>query len=108
MLSSRLVKFSDSLCNSNKKEVYLLGNLAISDNRTVLGKTMSRLKREMECQELSSGLVREKMKYFPTPEGETWRLEFLEELFAVRANQMNIENFSQDDVSQMIDALCSF
>ena len=77
MFSSRLVKFSDSLCTSSKKEVYLLGNLAISDNRTVLGKTMSRLKREMECQELSSGLVREKMKYFPTPEGETWRLEFL-------------------------------
>ena len=49
ILSSRLVKISDSLCTSSKKEVYLLGNLASSDKRTMLGKTMSRLKREMEC-----------------------------------------------------------
>ena len=107
MLSSRLVKFQNSLCSSSKKEVYLLGNLAIRDNRTVLGKTMSRLKRELECQELNSSLVKEKIKYFPTPEGEKWRIEFLDELIAVRSNKMILENFSHDDVSQMIDALCT-
>ena len=107
MLSSRLVKFQNSLCSSSKKEVYLLGNLAIRDNRTVLGKTMSRLKRELECQELNSSLIKEKMKYFPTPEGDKWRIEFLDELIAVRSNKMILENFSHDDVSQMIDALCT-
>ena len=88
-------------------EVYLLANLASSDNSTVMGKTLSRLKRELGCQVLSSGLVKKNMEYFPTPDGEKWRLGFIEELLDVKSNKMTIENFSHIDVQNMIAALCT-
>ena len=107
MLSSRYSKFTKSLCSSAKKEVFLLGNLAISDNRTVMGNTMAKLRRELECEEVSPGLIKKKMEYFPTPVVEEWRLDFIEELLKVRADEMQIDNFSKSEVRSMIDALCS-
>ena len=107
MLSSRYMKFNDSMCSSSKMEVSLLASLASSDNRTVMGKTLSRLKRELGCQVLSSGLVKKNMEYFPTPDGEKWRLSFIEELLDVKSNKMTIENFSHTDVQNMIAALCT-
>ena len=107
MLSSRYLKLRDSLLSSNKMEVALLASLAIDDNRTVMGKTISRLKREMQCHVLSPGYVKKKLKYFPTPEDEQWRLNFLEELLEVDSNMMTIENLSINDVKTMISALCT-
>ena len=48
-----------------------------------MGKTLSRLKRELGCLVLTSGLVKKNMDYFPTPDGEKWRLGFIEELLDV-------------------------
>ena len=88
-------------------EVYLLANLASSDNSTVMGKTLSRLKRELGCQVMTFGLVKKNVEYFPTPDGEKWRLGFMEELLDLKSNDRVIENFSNIDVQNMIAALCT-
>ena len=107
MLSTRYVKLIDSLCSSSKLEVSLLATLAVGDNRTVMGRTMSRLKQELGCQDLTPTNVKKKLEYFPTPEGERWRLNFLEELLSVSSNQSTIENLSQTDAKNMLAALCT-
>ena len=66
-----------------------------------MGKTLSRLKRELGCQVLTSGLVKKNMDYFPTPNGEKWQLGVTEELLDVKSNKMTIENFSHIDVQNM-------
>ena len=107
MLSSRFMKFKDSLCSSSKMEVSLLANLASNDNRTVMGKTLAKLKRELGCQVLTTGVVKKNMEYFPIPDEERWRIGFMEELLDVKSNDREIENFSNIDVQNMIAALCT-
>ena len=107
MLSTRYVKLIDSLCSSSKLEVSLLANLAVEDNRTVMGRTVSRVKQDLGCQDLTPMNVKKKLKYFPTPECERWRLDFLRELLSVSCNQSTIENLSQSDAKNMLAALCT-
>ena len=106
MLSSRYSKFVESLCKSSKMEVALLANMAVQDNRTVMGKTVSRLKHELNCQVLTSSLVRRNIKYFP--QDEEWRLTFLYELLSAETNESTIDEcFSSSDVRAMISSLCT-
>ena len=107
MLSTRYIKFRDSLITSKKLEVALLANLSIDDNRTVMGKTLARLRRELNVEEISANLVKKNLKYFPTPDCEMWWLGFLEELLDIDANNDTLENLSNTDVKDMIAALCT-
>ena len=108
MLCSRYVKFVDSLLKSSKVEVAMLANMAVDDNRTVLGKTVSRLRREMNCENLTPDLVRKNLKYFPVPPNEEWRLPFLDDLLSVETKECKIDDcFSLDDVKAMISSLCT-
>ena len=66
----------DSLVSSSKMEVALLANMAMEDNRTVLGKTISRMKSELDCEDLTSTFISKNLKYFPVPLNEEWRLPF--------------------------------
>ena len=106
MLSGRYSKFVDSLCMSSKVEVALLANMAVQDNRTVMGKTVARLKQELNSDVLTSNLVKKNLKYFPVPQDEEWRLPFLDELLSVETNDSSIDGcFSSSDVKMMISSL---
>ena len=87
------VKFVDSLLRSRKPEVAFIANMAVSDNRTVMGKTMA-------------SLVKTKLKYFPVPQVEEWRLSFLDELLSVEKGEWSIDDFfSSSNVKGMISSL---
>lgn len=108
MLSGRYTKFVNSLCTSSKVEVALLANMAVQDNRTVMGKTVSKLKQELNSQVLTPNMIKENLKYFPVPQDEKWRLPFLDELLSVEANASTIDEcFSPSDVKLMISSLCT-
>ena len=98
MLSSRYTKFVDCLLTISKPEVAFLANMSVSDNRTVMGKTVTRLKREVDCQDLTANLVKKKVKFFPVPQVEEWRFSYLDELISVEAGDGYIDNsFSSSD-----------
>ena len=107
MLCSRLVKFTEQLRKSNKSVVNLLAMLSVEDRRTTMGKTLSKIKHEIEGKELSCHNIKKHMKYFDVPAEEAWRLEFVEELLEVVSKVKNIENFSDEDAKLMLGALCT-
>ena len=108
MLSGRYPKFVDSMCKSSRMEVALLANMAVQDNRTVMGKTISRLKQELNTEVVTPSLVKRNLRYFPVPQDEEWRLPFLEELLSVETNNMNMdESFLSSDIKTMISSLCT-
>ena len=47
MLSSRLVSFKDTMVNSNKLMIRLLVNLGKGDRRTVIGRNLETIRREL-------------------------------------------------------------
>ena len=108
-LSSRYVKFVSSLSSSNKSSVRYLASLCQGDNRTLLGRTTSRiaLECEVEVGSLNPNEVKLNMKYFPVPEEQHWRVPVLSELLEVRSSNSGIENLTPADVTQFIDIICT-
>ena len=107
MLSSRYVKFKEMLLHSNKPMVNLPAMLAAEDDRTVMGNTLSKLKNELAGHDLTCNNIKRHMQYFPVPEQEKWRLVFLEELIDANAKTITIENMNAEDITSMIDMLCT-
>ena len=107
MLCARYLKFKEMLYKSNKPAVKLLAMLAAEDMRTVMGKTLSKMKNELDGQELTCQSIKRHLKYFPVPDQESWRLNFLEELMDVDARKSTIENMTYEDITTMIRILCT-
>ena len=80
MPGSRYANYLSSLLLCSKPEVAFLANLSVDDHKTVLGWTMARLKKELDVYVIITGIARRKIKYFPVPRLEEWRLNILVDL----------------------------
>ena len=107
MLSSRLVKFDATLMSSGKSSVKFLAWLCHGDHRTVLGKNMGSICRELSSYAVTAVDVKKQMEYFPVPEDETWRIPIIKELLEIKSGNANISNFAEEDVSDLLNILCT-
>ena len=107
MLCSRMVKFKQQLCTSNKPVVSLLALLSMEDRRTTLGRNMAKIQREIGGVQPSCCNIRKHMKFFATPIEELWRIPLLEELVEVTNKKMYIENFSDEETKLMMNTICT-
>ena len=55
LLGSRYLKFVNSLLMNFKQEVALLANLSVDAHRAVLGRTLARLRKELDVQVITTG-----------------------------------------------------
>ena len=109
MITSRLVKFVNTLVSSSKPSVSYLAKITKNDNRTLIGRTLSRISRDLQVakEEVSSSMVTRMMKYFPVPEALQWRVPVLHELLGARDNSLEITDFNLDEINTMIDDICT-
>ena len=109
MLTSRFVKFSESLTTSSKAEIRYLANVTKNDNRTLIGKTLARIARDVNIPKdnLTKDIVKTKLVYFPVPDLEKWRCEFIMDLLKIRRGSYNLANFTDDENTRMINFLCT-
>ena len=72
------------------------------------GKTLSRVSRECGLGRHSPGqlnsAVKAKMKYFPVPPDQTWRIEILSELLN---SKVSVGGLDSEEVKTMIAYLCT-
>ena len=108
-LSSRYVKFLNSLTTSHKVSVRFLANLVKDDNRTLTGKTLSRICAEMNLtrDSLTPASIKRNMVYFPVPPGQEWRTDLLLELLNTRNGTLQINNFGNEELTMVINQLCT-
>ena len=109
MLASRYHSFVNSLLNSPKYPVRVLARLCATDQRTVMGQSLSRIGRECgqteaRFDQLNPRTIKEKMKYFPVPQEESWRVGFLTELLN---SNLEIPGFNTHEVDEMVSYLCN-
>ena len=109
MLSKRFLKFMRSMVTSNKPCVSYLARLVQHDNRTLAGRTLSKLSRDCngDRDSLTVSLVSKDVKYFPVPDDHLWRVQILKELLNVDRSFLVISNFSSIETSHMINFLCT-
>ena len=109
MIYSRFVTFQKSLLNSSKLNVRFLAKLNVNDQRTLLGRTLQKMRNLAECgiDELSASYVKRNIKYFETPMAETWRIRMLQELLMTREGKMSIESLKPCEIDQLLNELCT-
>ena len=109
MLASRYHTFVNSLLKSPKYSVRVLANLCATDHRTVMGQSLAQIGRECgltggDTGQLSSALIKQKMKYFSVPPDQVWRTGILSELLD---KNMEVEGFSDVEIGVMVSHLCT-
>ena len=105
MLSSRTLRFKDTLSSSSKYVVKLLAYLAVGDKDTVLRKNICKIQHDLGNQPLSVSNIKKSLKYC-AEEDEMWRISFILELLQVRSRERVLDGFNDDDVTNILDYLC--
>ena len=107
MLCSRFASFHRSLVSCDKFQVRYLARLQQADQRTVFGRTLSRIGQECGSSFPSKAVVKKKMKYFAVPEDEAWRPPLLSDLLKVREDISTLPGFSVAEVDEMLQFVCT-
>ena len=111
ILASRYVTFYKSLVETQKTPIRFLARIAERDQRTVFGRTLSRLLEITglsveNLDKLTASLVKKQMLYQPVSEENRWRIQACKELIAVRRENLQLDGFGQNEVEEMLDFLC--
>ena len=106
MLSSRLVRFRDTMVSSNKLVIRLLANLFEGDRRTVLGRNLGCLRSELGGGLLTPLIIKKNLRYYEVPANQKWRVSVISDLLEVRSGSKVIEGITSSEVAYLIDLLC--
>ena len=84
-----------------------LFNLVYDDRRTLTGRSVSKIATDCEVDRSKLDMRQvSKVRYFPPPPGEMWRLPFLEELLEVMNGRAEVPGLRQEEIRDMIEEIC--
>ena len=111
ILASRYVTFYRSLLSTKKMPVRFLARVSEFDQRTVLGRTVSRLAADVnlrmdEFPKLTACYVMKNLPYQPIPQAEKWRIPICKELLSLRRNDLMLDGFSNLEIDELLRHLC--
>ena len=110
-LLSRYVTFSTSLLESDSFEVRFLARICISDMRTTLGRTMrtiaSLCNSSSKESPICAAMVKKKIRYEEIKASEEWRIGVLQDMLDIRDNVSSSCGLSNDDVSEILEYICT-
>ena len=83
--------------------------MCIDDNRTLLGRTLGRIASEcgVSVPSLNTTTVQKLVKYFDVPDDQLWRVPLLRELLDTRSKKCSIENLTTDQITFIIEDICT-
>ena len=112
LISSRYSTFYRSLINSKKMSVRFLARLAESDQRTVMGRTLSsllsicNLKNE-ELPQLNAGVIKKNMVFSRPPPEDEWRIPLGQELLQLRdIGNLDLPGFTFEEQEEILKHIC--
>ena len=108
-LSSRFVKFAQSMESCNKPAVRLLASLSKFDNRTIYGKNFNSISNlcKVPVKDLTPFVVKTNMHYFETPCEEKWRVPIVQELLMLANDDMKLVGFDMTEIRDLLFEVCT-
>ena len=108
MLSTRFVRFLENISKSKKVCVRYLARLVKDDRRTLVGKTLSKLALELNCDRsaVSASLVK-RLDYHPISDQEKWRVPLIMELIDARKRRLVIPGFNLDEIEDLLSEVAT-
>ena len=104
----RFVNFFKSLLLSKSPEVKMMANIAGRCARSTTGKNLLNIQIETSLDPWNTPAwkVHAAVEKSPVPVNEKWRLQYLMKLIEAR-QEMKATSENTDDVTTLIDSLCS-
>ena len=107
LLASRLIKFHKMMIQSKRSAIALLATMNEKDSRTRHGNNLVNIAKDSDTDlsDLSSQLIKEKMKFVHVPEQDEWKIPILNELLKVQNDCLTLSEFDRNDRNDMIKML---
>ena len=107
-LMRRFLNFESQIFKTSKTVVQALYTICKTDCGSTTGRNFRKIM--LSCDKnsvfsLSSSDI-DCLQYFPVPEHEKWKIPVLEELLETRKDFTELQGFSSEDITSMIDYLC--
>ena len=105
----RFLRFIKQIEDSSKSAIKSLLSICKNDCRSITGKNLRQIMLMYDKESINSVEENEinSIEYFPTPVEEKWRIEMLKELLEARHSVMEIPGFSQAEITELIDHVCT-
>jgi hypothetical protein len=109
IMMKKFLRFSELILKSKKealKSVYLKVRRNV---QTYTGNNLRKimmLMNKMNISELKSCEVKDNFKYKPVPDDQLWRIPILKEMIEVRARTYQIEGFTDEEITEMMEFVC--
>ena len=86
-----------------------LATLNKDDLTTTYGRNLYNIGRccNLPVNCLTPQLVKGNMTYFTIPEAELWRIAIIEDILALRNNEMSLTGFSYVELKDILDHVCT-
>ena len=107
LMASRLVKFHEMLLKSERPAINLIAKITENDCRTIHGSNMKHIANNCETtiENLSSYIVKESMKFCRVASEDEWKISVVKELIQTKNGMLNLSEFDNNDLTDMIKIL---
>ena len=98
MLSSRFLKYHQTLQKSSKTSIRYLHQISSQNMMTTFAKNLSNIENclEVVISRLSCDKLKNSMKYCTVPQDQTWRVALLKDLLELKWNTVEIDLVSEE------------
>ena len=116
IIYKRFVKFVQTLVNNKRQSLKTLFKYAYEDVRSLIGGNLRKIQLVTGIKivpGVTAPVQLRNCRIYKAPEGEEWRLPLLQSLLEIRSENWEIlfneelENYEGDDISTMIEEVCS-
>ena len=109
VLIKRFLSFLEQIRNSSKSTSKFLLDSILLDARSTTGSNLRNILLLTDKPDVRKLVPNDayQVKYHPIISQEEWRLPFIHEIIEAKNDQINILNIGNDDLDEMLDALCA-
>ena len=103
------LSFLEQIRNSSKSTSKFLLDSILLDARSTTGSNLRNILLLTDKSDVRKLVPNDayQVKYHPIISQEEWRLPFIHEIIEAKNDQINILNIGNDDLDEMLDALCA-
>ena len=107
-LLKRFLKFSNALASSSKCPVQTFFHKLKRDCSSTTGSNSRRIMRLVGQDDVNDMPINDinTIGFYPVRNEDEWRIMFIKELIDARSKQIIIDNFDNDEISNILDHVC--
>ena len=109
MLLKRFLSFLNQIEKSKKKLPKRILRYVMKDTRSTTGSNLRKMMLlfgKVKVEDITESDV-DAFKYAAVPPGDEWRVELVKEIIEIRNSNLEVENFDEEELNEVLNYLCT-